>query len=122
MRKPILHPLPDGFVYHCERCSIVIPAEAPRVGGQDCVSIAETGLAWFNPRETIAGQFCMAAAAWELIHHQALQNGYAECVEYMRRFRQERKQHFAASAARNAMPPERVRLESMHRRDAHLYR
>ena len=121
-RKPQFVDLPPGLAYHCEACMVVVPADAPRLPEQDCVAIGRSGLTWFNGRETLAGQFCMAAAAWELIHLKALAGGHAESLAYQRRFRLERKAHFAESVARQAMSPEQVQAEATHRRDGHLYR
>lgn len=121
-RKPNVVDLPPGLVYHCEQCLVVVPADAPRAEAQDCVAIAHSGLTWFNARETLAGQFTMAAAAWNLIHHAALAEGHPECLEYHRQLTGERKRHFAKSEARKSMTPAQVRDESMHRRDGHLYR
>ena len=94
--------LPEGLVYHCEACCVVIPADAPRPEGGDCMFVAVHKLAWFNPRQTLAGQHCMGVAAWSLIYHQPLsQQAHAESTEYLRQFKREREAHFEHSAARH---------------------
>jgi len=116
------HELPAGLVFHCEQCQVVIPADAPRPESGDCVFVAHHKLAWFNPKETIAGQHCMAAAAWALIYHEALSaKAHPESTEYLRQFKMERNAHFAQSAVRHAMTQEQVKLAVAHRRDWFLF-
>jgi hypothetical protein len=118
-----MHELPEGLVFHCGKCLVVIPADSPRPDGGDCEFVARHKLAWFNPKETIAGQHCMAVAAWSLIYHEALSVSvpHVEGVEYIRQFKRERKDHFAQSAARKAMTAEQVELASVHDRDWKLF-
>lgn len=117
-----MHELPEGLVIHCDKCNIVIPSDAPRPEGGDCEFVANHKLAFFNPKETLAGQFCMAAAAWSLIYHQPLSaRACPESVEYHRQFKLERKSHYAQSAARKAMTEEQVQAQRGHLRDGVLY-
>lgn len=118
----MIHPLPEGLVVHCEKCDLVVPADAPRPGDGDCAFVALHRLAWFNPRETVAGQHAMATAAWSLIYHEAISNKtHTEAVEYLRQFKHERKAHFEASTVKKALTEEHVELGSVHLRDWKLY-
>jgi hypothetical protein len=123
VRRPIPLPekLPEGLAVHCDSCKVVVPSDAPRSGQCDCEYVALHKLAWFNPAETLAGQFAMATAAWALIYEAALRAGDAECVQYRRQYQMERKAHFAGSAARQAMTPEQVEAHAAHRRDGWLF-
>jgi hypothetical protein len=116
------HALPTGLEVHCDKCNLVVPSDAPRPAGGDCEFVATHKLAWFNPNETIAGQFCMAAAAWSLIYHEPLSKSvHPESSEYLRQFKLERSSHYAQSTARQAMTSEQVAAERGHKRDGHLY-
>ncbi len=64
--------LPEGLAVHCDVCGIVIPSDAPSAPNADCKSIADSRLAWFNPNALPKAQHAMAAAAWTLIYHRAL--------------------------------------------------
>ena len=114
--------LPAGLEVHCEACQVVVPSDAPKLEGADCEFVARHKLAWFNPKESPAGQHCMAAAAWELIHDAPLRAGHPDAVAYLRAFQRDRKNHFAQSALRQAMTPEQVQAGLLHRRDGVLYR
>lgn len=103
-------PLPEGLVFHCEECRVVIPSDSPRPEGADCAFVALHKLAPFYPNETVAFQFCGAVAAWELIHDAPLRSGHVESLQYRRQFKQERRSHFDASAARKAMSGEHLEL------------
>jgi hypothetical protein len=127
------HALPTGLEVHCDKCNIVIPSDSPRPAGGDCEFVATHKLAWFNPNETIAGQFCMAAAAWSLIYHEPLTASLCPAsTEYHRQFKDERKSHYVGSEARRAMASvhieaaltpilDDVKAESRRQRDEWLY-
>lgn len=123
-RRPIPLPdkLPDGLVVHCDECKMVVPSDAPRSASADCGFVARHKLSWFSRTETIAAQHVMAVAAWSLIHDAALKAGEASVADYHRQFRADRKAHFAASAARQAMSPVQVAAALLHRRDGALYK
>jgi hypothetical protein len=116
-----MHELPQGLTVHCEKCNIVIPSDAPRPEGGDCAFVALHKLTWFNPKETITGQHCMATAAWALIYHETISAAHPESVSYLRQFKHERKAHFTASAVRKAMTPEQIEAGAAHRRDYKLF-
>lgn len=102
--------LPAGLVFHCDACRIVVPAEAPRPAGGDCLAPHLPLLTWFNPRETLKGQHTMAAAAWELIYHRELRRPDADPVAlaYLHAFKHEPRRHFDESHARQALTPEQL--------------
>lgn len=116
--------LPEGLVFHCEKCNLVVPVEAPRPDDPNCEFVALHKLSWFNPKETPAGQFAMATAAWALIHHNALSPEFAdpESVEYRRAFQKERKVHYKASAMYKGLTPDQLEAGRAHRRDRELYK
>ncbi|QMV19700.1 hypothetical protein GOB94_14110 [Granulicella sp. 5B5] len=119
------HELPVGLKYHCDDCGLVVPADAPDLPNANCVAIAKAKLSYFEPAETLAGQFAMAAAAWGLIHRRSITGDapHPEGAEYHRRFRYERKSHFALSALRVAMTYEQIAAAKKARggRDRWLY-
>jgi hypothetical protein len=118
----MIHPLPEGLVIHCEKCDLVIPADAPRPEGGDCAFVSLHRLACFRPQETVAGQHAMATAAWSLIYHDVLSSKtHPESVEYMCQFKKERKAHFHSSAVKKALSEEQIELGSVHLRDWKLY-
>lgn len=124
---PIKHVLPEGLKYHCS-CGIVVPSDAPEPDDSalvDCDSIVRAKLTYFNPATTVASQFCMAAAAWDLIHHKAVKAEHPESVEYLRQFKLERGSHYAQSATYKALTDEQVKAEIEHeqngRRDKWIY-
>lgn len=104
--------LPAGLAFHCERCRVVIPADAPRPDGSDitgdtelsCEFVARHRLAWFNPKATPRHQHIMASAAWELVYHQHLrgEQPHAESVAYLRQFKLQPEEHWKTSAAAEA--------------------
>src|SRR6185437_7511386 len=87
--------LPEGLEFHCDRCRLVIPAEAPRPDADDdlkpshCEFIARHKLAWFNPQASVRHQHIMASAAWELIYHYHLrgETPHWRSLEYLRQFK-----------------------------------
>jgi len=113
--------LPTGLVIHCDKCSIVIPSDAPVGPTPDCASVFRAKLCWYNESASILDRFTQAAAAWSLIHHKDLTAGHPECIEYRRQFQMERKAHFAKSAVRIAMTPEQVIVQK-GRTGAWVYR
>lgn len=127
------HDLPVGLEVHCDKCNIVVPSDSPRPAGGDCAFVAQHKLAWFNPIETIAGKFCMAAAAWALIYHEPLSKSLCPAsAEYHRQFKLERKDHYLSSGTRRSMTREHieaavtpilndVKAESRRKRDLWLY-
>lgn len=122
----IEHKLPTGLSYHCLQCRVVVPSDAPKSGQADCETVAKCKLAWFDPKTTIAAQFVMAVAAWQLIYHQALKDGDVEVAEYKAKFQADRKSHYEDSATRKALTPEQIEAEIAHsvhgRRDAWIYK
>ena len=66
--------LPPGLCFHCDECRIVIPSDAPRIDGGDCMFVARHKLTWFNPAGSPAGQHHQAAAAWALIYDDAMRS------------------------------------------------
>lgn len=106
---------------HCATCNIVIPSDAPKLTEADCAQIVSAKLTWFNPKETVAGQHCMATAAWALIHDKAIKAAQPEAVKYHNQFKHERKSHFANSAVRKALTAEQVTDGLAHKRDSSLY-
>lgn len=117
--------LPAGMEFHCKDCHIVIPADAPRPEGGDCIALARSRMCPFKPFESLAGQHVMAAAAWGLIYHAELKvNAHPESTEYNRRLWYDRKAHFGESAVRAGMKEEHVAADKAHMsgRDAWLYR
>jgi hypothetical protein len=123
--------LPAGLVFHCEACRVVVPVDAPRPESPlvDCAWVARNRMAPFKPGESMAGKFTMAAAAWALIHQHVLKaEAHAESAEYHRRFKHERKAHFADSALRKLMTPAQIAADKNFgsgsrrtKRDAWLY-
>lgn len=113
--------LPEGLVYHCDECNLVIPSDAPRPSDPDCEFVALHKLAYFNPSETVAAQHVMAVAAWSLIYHKS-RVGHPESTEYHSKFQQDRKGHFAESVVRQGMSPEQVQAGIEHRRDSEFYK
>jgi len=103
--------LPEGLEFHCERCRVVIPADAPRPDVDDdfasaeierqCEFIARHKLAWFSPKASPRQQHIMASAAWELVYHRQLkaEKPHPQSIEYLRRFKLQPEEHWKASAA-----------------------
>lgn len=116
--------LPAGLRFHCAGCEIVVPSDVPEVPDAlaNCARVTRAKLGWFNPKETLAGQHIMAAAAWALIYEDALKAGHGKACEYVRRIHRDRKALYAGSAVRVAMTPEHVAAEAQHRRDGWLHK
>ena len=114
--------LPAGLIYHCASCKLVIPSDAPTVAGADCAFVAKHKLAWFNAKETPAGQHVQAVATWQLIHDAPLKTNEPATRQYLAAFRASRNAHFAASAVRKAMTPAQIQAGMQHRRDGALYK
>jgi hypothetical protein len=106
--------LPEGLEFHCDRCRVVIPTEAPRPDADDdlaagyCESIARAKLTWFNPKASVRHQHIMASAAWELVYHFHLraETPHAGSVEYLRQFKLQPELHWRASAVAASLAPE----------------
>ena len=100
--------LPEGLVYHCESCRVVVPAEAPRPETPgDCATVAKHKLAWFNPEASLRHQHVMATGAWELIHWHHLHGDakHAACVDYKRQFNRRPDEHWQNSEVAKALLP-----------------
>jgi len=126
MANEIEHVLPTGLVFHCDKCKLVVPVEAPNIPNAACEWVAQHKLSYYEPKTTIAGQHAMAVGTWELIHHQALTAGSTEGIEYKQKFKLKRKEHYAESAVFKAMTPEQIQADITHaahgRRDGWLYK
>ena len=96
--------LPEGLAFHCDRCRVVIPEDAPRpdIAGDievRCEEIARHKLAWFNPRASARHQHIMACAAWHMVYWHALRSEtpHAESAAYLKRFKLQPELHWRTS-------------------------
>jgi hypothetical protein len=110
-----------GLIVHCPLCNLVIPSDAPQPESYDCEFVAKHKLAFYNPKETIAGQHVQAVATWALIYDAQLE-GSEPATTYYKSFQKDRKTHFANSAVRKAMTPEQVIEQAKNKRDGALYK
>jgi hypothetical protein len=113
--------LPAGLVVHCAQCNLVVPSDAPQPPESGCEFVALHRLAFYNPKETIAGQHVQAVATWALIYDTELKAAEPASVAYRNAFRASRKAHFGASAVRKGMTQAQVDAGVQHPRDRSLY-
>ena len=97
--------LPYGLAFHCRRCRVVIPLDAPSFETPgDCETVAKHRLAWFNPKASARHQHTMATAAWEMIHwHRIHRDPHPAAVAYKQQFNRRPEEHWASSAVAKAL-------------------